>query len=249
MLLILLSCEQVPRFDATKLACKIRSKCSTGQGSSRQFNWSLIGRECGICFNALPTGVTFLAGTMDQEESFKARRARKTPQKKFNPDAVEEQRPEQVINNKGDADQLSAAEKAMKDVKKVLRKHSKSKEGDSFEVDGVKFLFNPKSFTQTVENIFHFSFLIKRAEAAIGVRTREDAETTGKPEGLWVRAVENTEGDDVQPAQTDLKQRQAVIAFNMRDWRRICESNELKQGLLKHRTGSKHAPTAMSQSA
>ena len=175
---------------------------------------------------------------MDHEEVV-VRKARKPRLKRSNADALEEQRPEQVENNKGDADQLSAAEKSMKEVNKVLRKKCKVKEGDPIEVDGVQFLFNPKSFTQTVENIFHFSFLIKKSEAAIGVRSHEEADGAGKLPGLWVKAVHNDENDDdAQPAPSETTQ--AVVPFTMRDWRRICQSHQLESGILKHRTGSKH---------
>mmetsp|Transcript_21864 Transcript_21864/g.28291 ORF Transcript_21864/g.28291 Transcript_21864/m.28291 type:complete len:349 (-) Transcript_21864:79-1125(-) len=230
---------QVPRFDGTKLAAKLRSKLSSGSGSSVQFNWKHFGRECGVCFNAIPTGVSFLAGTMEYEESV-ARKARKPREKRNNVDLLEEQRPELMDNsNKGDADNLSAADKAMRDMKKKIKKHSKRHgENDTAEVDGVKFLFNPKSFTQTVENIFHYSFFVKKGETEIGVRTLEQAGENKLP-GLYVKQIHRDDDDDQIP---DLDQcTQAVVAFTMRDWKRICTAHQLEEGLLPHRVGSKHS--------
>lgn len=182
--------------------------------------------------------MSFLAGTMDQEESI-VKRARKARQKRASAEDLEEARPEQLdtAQNKGGADNLSAMENAQKDLKKQLKKLSR-KGSQSEEVDGVKFLFNPLSFTQTVENIFNFSFLIKRQMAEAGVRTPEEG-------GLYVKYLEKDENDDVQQKDTA----QAVVAFTMKDWRRICEGQNLKEGHLKHRTGSKHAPSTMSQSS
>ena len=67
---------QVARFDADKLARTLRSKLavetssSGGGGGGRQFNWALLGSECGICFNAAPSGVRFLAGSIDAEGTY-----------------------------------------------------------------------------------------------------------------------------------------------------------------------------------
>ena len=47
------------------------------------------------------------------------------------------------------------------------------------EVDAIRYLFNPKSFTQTVENIFHFSFLVKKGDAGIRMRSDEDSNVLG----------------------------------------------------------------------
>ena len=108
------------------------------------------------------------------------------------------------------------------------------------EIDGVQYLFNPKSFTQTVENIFHFSFLIKKGEAAIGVQRAqalEEQQQHGR-QGLWVKVS----GRDEHAVS-----RQAVVAFTMQDWRTMCQGYDLQSGDLPHRTGSKHAAATASQ--
>jgi Nse4 C-terminal len=214
----------------------------------------------GICFNSIPSSVRFLAGTLDEEkEKVQRQQAKRKPRQKTADDNEEETRPENITGKEKDgnkADKLHAAERTMKKIKEKLVERVKEnhalavekaqasgdatvqQEAQEFgdEVDGVKFLFNPKSFTQTVENIFHFSFLIKRGEAGIVVRPPSQATTVKRP-GLCVTSFPSDDEDN----QGESKQ--AVVAFNMRDWRRICKAHKLKEGDLKHRTGSKQTRT------
>ena len=151
---------QVPRFDPLKLVHKLKQKCSAKTETGRYFDWKLLGVECGICFNALPDRVSFLAGSLDHEVKIKKRAERKKREQVQEEDESQAVNPEKVDNsaNRNDADKLSAMEKNMRTLKKKLLK-KQVEEGGHKEIDAVKFLFNPKSFTQTVENIFNFSFL------------------------------------------------------------------------------------------
>jgi len=154
---------QVPRFDPLRLVLKLKQKCSTKTEAGKYFDWRKLGVESGICFNALPDRVAFLAGSLDVELAVKKK---KTPKKRVKhvEEEAEEVNPERVNNNEtrsDAADKLSAMEKNMRQLKKKLNKeHAKAvKEEGEDGIDGVKFLVNPKSFTQTVENIFNFTFL------------------------------------------------------------------------------------------
>ena len=182
---------QVERFDAEKMVRALRAKLSTDGTEDRHFNWTLLGRECGICFNAAPSGVRFLAGSVDMEGEKIVRKAR-AKEKANRPEEAAEVRPEVMDKeaSRGDADALSAAEKVMKDLEKLLKKRAKQelqKKADAnpdpdndtkrrldqhgTELDGAKFLMNPKSFTQSVENIFNFSFLVKKGKASVRAPT------------------------------------------------------------------------------
>ena len=157
---------QVPRFDPLKLVHKLKQKCSGKTETGKYFDWKLLGVECGICFNALPDRVSFLAGALDHEVHIKAQKPRKKRAAAVpgedEKDAINPEKVDNNDNNRSDgADKLSAMEKNMRTLKKTLTKKHKAQvdAGGPNEIDAVKFLFNPKSFTQTVENIFNFSFL------------------------------------------------------------------------------------------
>jgi non-structural maintenance of chromosomes element 4 len=237
----------VPRFDAHRLALKLLLKCSNKTSTSQYFDWKLLGNEAGICFNALPERVTFLAGALDQEVTLKQKAVRK-PREKQAVDQSEEVKPESVQNDKGktDADKLSAMEKAMITLRKKLEKRNEEELAKSTgntrnpEIDGVQFLFNPKSFTQTVENIFNFSFMIKKGAAAIGVRqnvlnSADSNDSSASLSGLYVSLRSSDPDPDAGTPPT-----QAVCCFTMRDWRNLVAKQRLEKGDVPHRTGTRH---------
>jgi Nse4 C-terminal len=76
-----------------------------------------------------------------------------------------------------------------------------------------------------VENIFHYSFLIKSGSGGIGIR-EADGETKHPalavvPPGLYVQHV------DTGAAKKTSKQ--SVVALTLSDWRRLCRAFELHQ--------------------
>ena len=167
-----------------------------------------------------------------------------------------------------DGDKLSAVEKHMKVMTKTLKKRCaqakqeaidelEEKEGvaiDDMDAEtlkqcakrakhaerpcAVRFLFNPDSFTQTVENVFSLAFLVKKGSAEVGVRSLEQCRANGLSgciPGPYVAHKTFPEGAPVPKA------RQAIVALNMKDWRAMAEAYELDKGDIPHRTGSKHA--------
>lgn len=76
------------------------------------------------------------------------------------------------------------------------------------KVDAVTCLFNPKSFTQTVENIFHFSFAVKEGKAEIKTRGFKEAEEYGLEPGPMAVAIP----DGVEKPLP----KQAIVSLSMR---------------------------------
>lgn len=217
---------QVQRFDATKLVQTLAEKCSTGPGGT--FNWSAFGKECGVCFNTVPGGVSFLAGAMDQTVAPKIRKRAAPRQHVEEEKNVKESRPEEVDKkDKNTADKLSAMDKLFKRMRKKLKTtaHAMAEENPSEEpppLDALTFLHNPKSFTQTVENFFTYGFLVKKGEG--GSRIDEH--------GNWVLNFrENSHAIDARATQS-------VCSFTLADWRRMNERHT-EQCIVGHRSNSK----------
>lgn len=185
-------------------------------------------------------------------------------EKKAEESDAEEENPEEVKDHtKRDADQLSAIEKSMKDLFKTLKKRAnetykenkrkvdeahgeeaptklkKKLKKHGAKIDAVQYLFNPKSFTQTVENIFHYSFLVKKGAASLKVEQHGFGEYLGEsaPGGLTAMYIPET---DSHPAP-----KQAVVSLTMADWRALCKAHDVTKGDLPHRTGSKQTKRAV----
>jgi hypothetical protein len=256
----------VPRYDVNKFIHHLKKSCSSGPGSSGTFQWHTFGYEVGCCFNALPSNVSFMNGPLDSEYVAKQRK-RPERRKRENLDNVEEEEVGSVHQKKKskDEDKLSAAEKQVGTMKKILknkslnadaerialfeRKYNKQKsewgkeEEEAFvaenrdrgQVDGVQFLFNPKSFTQTVENIFSLSFLVKHGDAKIGVRKPEDCKSELEKPGLFVKHRNS------DSSLTQRKPKQAIVTLSMADWRALVQTHGVESGDIPHRGKSKYA--------
>lgn len=228
--------SQVPRYDPLRLVASLRQKCSATIRGESFLDWTALGKETGVCFNAVPDRCTFAAGRWDNPAAAKTPRKRAPREKRYEDNAKEERPEEQAVHQQnqqqGRKHKESAAEANIKNIKKRLQKrmdqeapNNKDVEDDfdQLKVPGVQFLFNPQSFTQTVENIFYYSFLVKKGQGAIGID-----ETSG---GLYVRPACGQESDS---------DKQAVCRLTMRDWRRICQSHfsssNNNSGDLPHRT-------------
>lgn len=256
---------------------KCRSS-SNGAGGA-YFDWLALGVEAGICFNAIPSNVSFLNGplTDDRQLQVKQRKARQPRQQED--EEAEEQKPEDVKGNTTrDADQLSAIEQSMVVLSRTLQKRvdaqylehkrelqeklgtkeipeplKKKLKKQGSNVCAIQYLFNPNSFTQTVENIFHFSFLIKKGSGAISVRDRKSLadvnDNTHHSFGLPGPTVKYTKENEITNKKPPAKQ--AIASLTMKDWRDLCQAYNVTKGDIPHRTGSRFAaaarPAAMSQ--
>ena len=177
-----------------------------------------MGVEAGICFNALPSHCSFSPGVWASEPSAKKPRAKPQPRVVDTGPEEKPQEQQQGAAQKQQDSTLSFAEANIKKLRKTLKRRANEEKDPSEplpKIDGRRFLLNPKSFTQTVENMFYYSFLVKKGQGGIGV----------DEDGLYVHpVVENDEeSNDVLP-----EAKQAIISLTMRDWRR------LRQGLTEH---------------
>lgn len=268
---------QVPRYDEIRLINKLKSKCTARNAHGYSyFDWATLGTEAGVCFNALPSRVSFLVGPLENGRTI-TKKVRTVRQRRADDgeEEGEEERPEELNNKKQkkDVDLLSQAEKNFKVMQTTLGKktrelleergallRSMDKNGPAFQeakrdfkqyggdIDGVKFLMNPKSFTQTVENIFNASFLVKKGNAMLKVRKPNPLEDSNtNPLGVPKQGLVIAEGLD----DYDGPSKQCVVSFTMKDWRRICEAHELEEGDLPHRKTkiTRNADTQSQQSS
>ncbi|KAK5744911.1 hypothetical protein LTR17_001662 [Elasticomyces elasticus] len=126
--------------------------------------------------------------------------------------------------------------------KEMLRKHRLR---ENHGVPLFEFVVNPRSFGQTVENIFYVSFLIK--EGSVAVKLDEDGLPTINIEEPPPKDGEDENG---QPLSTPekIKQKkarekekskhQAVFALDFDTWRGLVDAFEIRESMIPHRDES-----------
>ncbi|THH19961.1 hypothetical protein EW146_g1321 [Bondarzewia mesenterica] len=91
------------------------------------------------------------------------------------------------------------------------------------EVNLFKFVVNPNDFAQSVENIFHLSFLIRDGVCAMEI----------KPDGEPIIFVCEAPGDG--DYEEGLKKQQMIMSFDMQAWQRAIEVFDIQEPIIPQR--------------
>ncbi|KAI9731843.1 MAG: nuclear protein [Claussenomyces sp. TS43310] len=107
------------------------------------------------------------------------------------------------------------------DLQKLMFRHGVHAQGG---VDFFKFVINPWSFGQTVENLFYVSFLIR--DGKVGITIDDD----GLP------AVEATEPRGrAEAAEQGVSKHQAILDIDMDSWQNLVDTFDIKEPMIPHR--------------
>ncbi|KAI6250693.1 Non-structural maintenance of chromosome element 4 [Erysiphe necator] len=208
-------------------------------------NWGYLGRNaCAQCITR-PCLPGFLLGPLSTEKKPKRTIVRKTA---FKINNLKESRPEvlreedivreedlnlstmcqrittQLEKVRGEA--IAAAELETLDdmtdleIEVLLDKYNLSREGG---ISLFNFVINPRSFGQSVENLFYVSFLIRDGKMAVSLDDRgipylelRDDEDSTRPDGLK-------------------RKHQAVLALDMASWKQLIEIFKIHETIIPHR--------------
>jgi len=194
------------------------------------FDWVHFGTSAGSLVRAVPE-FEFLCGSIERQEK---KRVRKEREKKNNNDGVEEVRPEDVVTK--DKKKIEATEKRLQLIGQKLTECTTPVDSSKQEPDYhcfFQFVMNPASHTQSVENIFDFSFLIKKGDAQLKINEQ------GMPVIRPMNATQNSENNKT-PTQT-------VMSLTMAQWDEICETFECKSQGVEHRDDESYEPDYLGQ--
>ena len=128
-------------------------------------------------------------------------------------------------------------------------------------VCAVNLMFNPSSFTQTVENMFNVSYLVKKGDVQMSVREKDLKHdgvvlANAGPRCTFVKQQQYPQKHPLrlQPEakegqnSNNKKARQSIVVMNMKDWRSMIGAYGVEQSYMPHRTSDmKHEqapPTA-----
>ncbi len=227
-------------------------------------NWGHLGRFACLPHSRRPALSGLLLGPLSVDRKVRRVTKRSAP---FRPNNLAETRPEilnidnlakkendltaicgkifQQLQNIQEQVQEAVAEAIqdeMSDEEKIdiMHKHGLRRTGG---IDLMRFVVNPKSFGQTVENIFYVSFLIR--DGRIEIEYDEyDLPALGKfralpmpetPTHTKETAPVNREDHEDEPARQGSAKHQAVLSIDMQAWQDIVETLQIKEPMIEHR--------------
>ncbi|KAG7396998.1 Non-structural maintenance of chromosomes element 4 A [Phytophthora boehmeriae] len=202
-----LGSSDLTKYDATDLIRQTQGIC-TAESQDGAFDWNTLGAAAGACFRSVPE-ISFLFGLMDTEVVRKERKRARRAQEDV--DAREAQ-PTEYTNKK---DKKDAQARRLEVLQTTLTNGARRQQ--MFEV-----LVNKKSFTQTVENLFDTSFLVRNSSVEIGVD-----EDTGLP---YLQNHEAEDNADLPPST------QSIISITPDQWAQIAQLSGREEPVLGHRT-------------
>ncbi|AEO65171.1 uncharacterized protein THITE_2111901 [Thermothielavioides terrestris NRRL 8126] len=213
-------------------------------------NWAHLGRFACIPAVRRPALPGFLLGPLSIEKKARKVTKRSAP---FRLNSLREVRPEELRaedlkkSDKNDLPsickkihvQLEAAQQQAQDAvedafdklgddlppeeqRALMERHALRSTGG---IDLLRFVINPRSFGQTVENMFYVSFLIR--EGSVKLEFDED----GLPAIAPVR--KNSSAEPSRPKATT--RHQAIMSIDMATWRDIIDAFDIKEPMIPHR--------------
>ncbi|OAP64983.1 hypothetical protein AYL99_00955 [Fonsecaea erecta] len=210
-------------------------------------NWEYLGKNACILYNARPCVTGFLLGPLSVQKKVRQqiqRRAREAPTdatRAVRPTRLGDQDQEEESANlpalcteiarilqmamyRGIRNARTESEEAPEPLSEAQRREifRRNVIADNGGVPFFNFCVNPKSFGQTVENMFYVSFLVKEGKVNLGL------DSDGLPTLALVKQKPLEERQEV-------KRSQAIFALDFDIWREIIETFEIKESMIPHR--------------
>jgi len=175
-----------------------------------------LGEKLSLKFRRTPT-MTFVLGAIDTEPPESADRPAK--QKKMKTEYREKVATKTVIHEKSQANEQKT-DKLVNSTRKLLE--LAYRQNGKKPVSYFEFVIDPESFGNTVENMFHVSFLVKQRVCRLSIHEETDLPILepvlgGKP-GIEEEKAKN----------------QAVISISYQDWEELKEALDITDATIKH---------------
>ncbi|OAX83486.1 hypothetical protein ACJ72_02156 [Emergomyces africanus] len=226
----------------------------TGEESDEEgdpLNWDWLGRKACFPNNLRPALSGFLLGPLSVQKRFRQQSQRRARQERV--DASQLDRPnelkaadiekqetsnltamctdirELLVKTQTHSEELVNEELSQMGsdvsedmVKEVMSKHAISDDGG---VPLFRFCINPKSFGQTVENLFYISFLVRDGSVGISLDSNE------LPTLLPSQPAAPSEAQAKK-----LKKHQTVFSLDFETWENLIEVFDIQEPLIPHRS-------------
>ncbi|XP_065831755.1 non-structural maintenance of chromosomes element 4 homolog A-like [Oscarella lobularis] len=185
-------------------------------GQEGSFDWLALGKKVEEFSYPVPV-MTHLYGSLDVPPPPAPKKRERKQKIGSMPDSSQKTVPTQVA--RGEEEQIEGTTREVERIHRVLLDVLRDNDG---VVSYWQFVLDPDSFTRTIENVFHLSFLVKEGHVAI-------IETEDYPLFPWLTLPE----EDSDGAMHTKKQ--AIVTLTMKKWRELKEAFDLKEPLIPPR--------------
>ncbi|KAL7931099.1 Nse4 C-terminal domain-containing protein [Trichoderma chlorosporum] len=209
-------------------------------------NWAHLGRFACLPYIRRPALPGFLLGPLSVEKKARKAAKRSAP---FRPNSLTETRPEilnvddlakkendltvicgkilqQLYKIQADTQQtvadLITDDMDEEENTRIMHQHGLRSTGG---IDLMRFVVNPKSFGQTIENLFYVSFLIRDGRVEIDFDEH----------GLPALAPVDREADETGAIRPATSKHQAILSMDMETWQDIIDTMGIKEPMIEHR--------------
>ncbi|KAF4966476.1 hypothetical protein FZEAL_10651 [Fusarium zealandicum] len=243
--------DDAPELSSTQRQRRVTTR-GNGDGEDEigdegdMMNWPHLGRFASLPYIRRPALPGFLLGPLSVEKKARKIAKRSAP---FRPNNLTETRPEvlnvedlakrendltaicgkilqQLQSIQADIQQtvMDLIEDDMEDEEKnkIMHQYGLRSTGG---LDLMQFVVNPKSFGQTIENMFYVSFLIRDGRIEI------DFDEFGLP----ALAPVDRETEEEETARHGAAKHQAILSMDMETWRDIIDTFGLQEPMIAHR--------------
>ena len=246
------------------------------EDESDSYNWAWLGRNACFPYNFRPPVPNFLLGPLSVQKKVRRvtqrtqRQQRRDPADAIRPDEIKQSDIAKAENSnltelckkilsllcdyqkqrqaKAEAEVLALGnERVVSEIEaqRILEKHGlRSDCGVCF----FQFAFNPKSFGQTVENIFYLSFLIR--DGLLGLATDDEGLLTLRKlsglqpiflSALWILFANTLVEDPTESSspqeirENNIVKRQAIYHIDFEVWHEVVTEFDIKECIIPHR--------------
>ncbi|KZV63817.1 hypothetical protein PENSPDRAFT_757693 [Peniophora sp. CONT] len=213
-------------FDVDDFVAKLLSYMGGGGAvedtqDAAPLDWEKIGRK-GMAKSRRAPAMDFMLGPLQVEQKKRVMKQRARLEK----NKADEVKPQEI---KEDDIQRSENEttKNVIMIKNLLE--DKAGEQESGKINLFRFILNPNDFAQSVENMFHLSFLIRDGECAL------DIEDDGEP------MIYICERPSAQDYTEGLKKQQLVLEFDMEVWETAKQLFDITEPMIPQRPKAQKA--------
>ena len=186
-------------------------------------DWAYLGRSAAFKGNKRPATSDFLLGPLSVQKRQRIQGARRSGLKRNAANIV---RPQELKPSDIQQQETNSTAKMVIQIAKVLDKYLEDNnltdEGDG--VNYFRFVINPASFAQTIENIFYVSFLVRDGRAALW--EGED----GMP---LLGLAETATAEEAKEA--GVVKQQVITTLDMWSWREMVELLDIGGSIIPMR--------------